>query len=112
MYNADSADWEPVIMGLSSTQLKKSKRWMTTMKNLKLVNGAGVKFTPPMFSHIYEAATIAESNDQGTWRGLEFKVHAQVTDPEVYANAKAFRDMMTTGDARAAYESVDSAAAM
>lgn len=57
---------EPVIITMSSTQLKNSRRWLTTARGLKL-NINGKLITPPMYSHIYEISTEKESNSKGTW---------------------------------------------
>lgn len=110
MFNPDTDEWEPIILALSSTQVKKSKKWMTQMKNLKL-DGSHGKFTPPMFSHVYELSTIAESNDQGTWRGISIGAPVPLAADQdgIYQRGKEFRDMVTSGGARAAYESNEEA---
>lgn len=108
MYDPETEEWDPIILALSSTQVKNSKKWMTQMKNLKL-EGANGKFTPPMFSHIYPLSTIQESNDQGSWRGVSIGqptlLNGKQTD--VYQKAKEFRDMVIGGDVKAAYESTE-----
>lgn len=105
-FNPEVNDWEPVILGMTSTQVKVSRKWMTVMKNLKM-DGANGRFTPPMYSHIYQLSTILESNDQGSWRSFVIGNPMPIEDDmaDVYHKAKDFKDMVMGGEVRAAYES-------
>lgn len=59
-----------VIIAMSSTQLKKSRRWMTMVSEKQLRHPrTGAYFTPPPFAYTYLLTTQAESNDQGDWHG-------------------------------------------
>jgi hypothetical protein len=59
-----------VVVAMSSTQLKKSRRWMTMVSEKQLRHpGTGRYFTPPPFAYKYALSTQAESNDQGDWHG-------------------------------------------
>lgn len=59
-----------VVIAMSSTQLKKSRRWMTMVGEKQLRHPAtGRYFTPPPFAYTYELTTQAESNDSGDWHG-------------------------------------------
>lgn len=59
-----------VIVAMSSTQLKKSRRWMTMVSEKQLRHPtSGKYFTPPPFAYKYVLTTQAESNDQGDWHG-------------------------------------------
>lgn len=59
-----------VVVAMSSTQLKKSRRWMTMVSEKQLRHPAtGQYFTPPPFAYMYSLSTQAESNDQGDWHG-------------------------------------------
>jgi hypothetical protein len=58
----------PAVIAMSSTQLKKSKKWMSFMSNRKIeVNS--VKRQAPMFAFSYNLSTVSESNDKGKWHG-------------------------------------------
>ena len=85
----------PCIIGLSSTQLKKAKQWINMCTSLKLTNSAGVKYTPPMFSHTYKLSSISEKNEKGSWRGWSIKVGNMVSDPVLIADAMGYAKRAT-----------------
>lgn len=91
---------EGAVMSMASTQMKKSRRWMTVMQNLKMARGDGSTFTPPMFSHKYHVTTVPESNDQGSWYGWKIAIDAQIEDANLYNAAKSFRDAILSGEAK------------
>ena len=92
--------YEPAVMSMSSTQMKKSRRWMTVMQNLKMTRGDGSSFTPPMFSHQYHVTTVPESNDKGSWFGWKIAIGDKVEDAGLYSSAKSFRDAILSGEAK------------
>ena len=55
---------------------------------------------------MYELSTIAESNDAGTWRGVSIGNPGLLggNEAHIYQRAKEFRDMVISGDTRAAYD--------
>lgn len=75
----------PVVIGLSSTQLKKAKMWLNMMMTLKLAKPDGTKYTPPMFSHTYLLSSTPEKNEKGTWRGWLIHMGKMVTDSVLIA---------------------------
>jgi len=55
-----------VVLGMKSTALKKSRRWLSTIADLKLPIGPGGGYaTPPSWAHVYEVTTVLERNKQG-----------------------------------------------
>jgi len=88
---------EPLVICMSSTQIKKSKNWMTVMQSIKVDREDGSKFTPPMFSNSYKIETVPESNDKGSWFGWKITRNGFVEDGHLYQTAKAFRDMVVSG---------------
>ena len=90
----------PAVMSMASTQMKKSRRWMTVMQNLKMARANGTQFTPPMFSHTYHVTTVPEKNDKGSWYGWKIAIGEQVTDANLYGAAKSFRDAILAGEAK------------
>lgn len=60
--------WTPIILALTSTQIKKSKKWLSEMSRAKVQGKKGL-FTPPIYTHIYHATTVLEQKDQNTWKG-------------------------------------------
>ena len=88
----------PAIMSLSSSQLKKSKKWMSMMQGMKNKNPAtGMFEIAPMFSNSYRVTTVPESNEKGSWFGYDFKLVGKVIDEGEYAEAKNFSHAIKSG---------------
>lgn len=89
--------FQPALFSLGSTQIKKSKRWLSRIQGVQMKDTAGRTFTPPSFSHIYDVRTLKESNDKGSWFGVEIDMVGPVADAELYAAARAFHDQIVSG---------------
>jgi len=94
--------WKPAIISLGSTQIKKSKRWMSLIRGIELTNTKGKVYTPPSFSHIYALTPVKEENNKGSWWGINVEVDSQVTDVNVYNAAKVFNEEVHKGTVIAA----------
>jgi hypothetical protein len=94
--------YTPAIISFSSTQIKKSKRWLTMMSSLKMPRADGSLFTPPTFSHQYAITTVPESNDKGSWFGWKIENAGVVEVASVYEAAKELRRAIMAGEAKAA----------
>jgi hypothetical protein len=111
LYEAAPGSWVPSVIGLSSTQLKHSRKWMTAMQQLKFDRADGTgKFTPPMWASMYQLGSTQESNDKGTWSGLTFARQGTPEDANVIAQAKAFREAIVSGKAEVKHEEADGSA--
>jgi hypothetical protein len=60
---ADSIEDGPMVFSLTSTGIRHSKNWMSSMVALRLENGK----KPPMFYSIWELRTVINENDEGKW---------------------------------------------
>jgi hypothetical protein len=100
--------YQPVVISLASSQIKKSRQWMARMQGVKMQRIDGTHFTPAMFSHQYKITTVPESNDKGSWFGLKVETLGAVESAELYQAAKAFRDAVSSGEVK---EQVPQAAA-
>lgn len=85
----------PIVVALTSTQLKKAKTWMSRMQALK-VEGPHGKFTPPMYSHVWVLSSMDESNDKGSWKGIKMELEGPVNSAEMFAEAKQNRETFST----------------
>ncbi len=85
----------PAIISMSSTQLKKSKRWMSLMQGLRIDNKP-----MPMFGNIFQLTTVPESNKEGDWYGWKIVHDSQVADPELYQAAKDFKEAILVGSVK------------
>jgi hypothetical protein len=97
---------EPAVITMSSTQLKKSKKWNALMQGLKLMGPKG-PFTPPMYSHVYKLTTGPESNNDGDWYGWKIENVGPVPSAELYTMAKDFSEKVRAGQVQAKYEEPD-----
>ena len=85
------------VISMTSTQLKKSRKWNSIMNGLKMTKKDGTKFTPPMFSHMYKLTTDPESNELGAWSGWHIDIYSQVPTLELYNAAKKFAKDINDG---------------
>lgn len=103
-----SGVWQPAILSLTSTQIKKSKRWMSLIQGMEMRAPNGKVFTPPSFSHTYKLSTKKEENSQGSWWGVDVVVGGPVDDADVYAKAKTFHNSVASGEVEASQPQHDS----
>lgn len=83
------AGFERAVMAMSSTQLKKSRRWLGQMMALQVKVG-DKSFTPPPFSHSYHVTTGMETKDTNSWYGWIINDPKLVDDKGIYDVAKKF----------------------
>ena len=104
-----NGSYSPALMSMTSTQLKKSRQFMSKMEALKFRRADGSMFTPPMFSHVYKVTTVPESNDKGSWFGYKIELVGKLEDPAIYSAAKEFRNAITAGEVKAQQPSTEAA---
>ena len=82
----------PVMLAMTGTQLKKSKRWNSMMASIKIKSSDGQMFTPATYSHKYKLTAVPESNDSGSWYGWNVTNLGMLTEGEtdLYSSAKEF----------------------
>lgn len=85
----EDGTFEPVLLSLTSTQIKKSKKWVTQMKNIH----------PVMSSQMWKLTTVGESKDKYTWSGIKVEHIGMVQSMAVYQAAKEFHEMVRSGKA-------------
>ena len=85
------------LIAMKSTQLKKSRKWMSMIMSRQMTGKNG-PFTPPMYSHVYSLSTHAEENSKGKWHGWEMSLDKQVGDINLYNSAKTFAESVDKGD--------------
>jgi len=99
---AQGADgsWAQAVISMTSTQLKKSRRWNSLMLSQK-VKGPSGSFTPPTYAMIYKLTTVSESNDRGSWFGYQVEKVGQVEDADIYDESKSFSTTVSRGEIEA-----------
>lgn len=108
-YNV-TAGMRPCFIPMASTQLKKSRKWLTLASGEKLKRGDGSEFTAPLFYRTYMLTTAEESNNEGEWSG--WKVERGQTLRETcdalgvdftstMTTVRDFYEMLVKGEAKA-----------
>lgn len=88
--------FERALIAMSSTQLKKSRRWLGQMMALQVKVG-DKSFTPPPFSHSYHLGSGMETKDANSWYGWLINDPTMVQDRGIYEAAKKFGQDVTAG---------------
>ena len=101
-----------VLISMSGTQLKKSRKLNTLIDGFKMTGKNG-KFTPAIFTRAYKFTTVPESNDKGDWYGFEIEPYKLTIElfedadegKALYLEAKNFSAQIRTGAAKVNVES-------
>jgi hypothetical protein len=101
MVQSKTGQWFPAVLSLTSTQIKKSKRFMSLIAGIEFKDKNGIPYTPPSFGNTYLLATVKEANDKGSWYGIEITIDEPVTDPLLYAKCKKFNEEVNAGTVKA-----------
>ena len=81
--------YDPVMIAMYSSQLKKSRRWNSIMAGQRVTSN-GKSVTPASYSHMYHLSTVPEKNSKGSWFGWRIELVGQVEDINLYRSAKEF----------------------
>lgn len=97
---------------MTSTQLKKSRRWMTLTNGERLQRSDGTEFVAPLFYRTYKLGAALESNNEGEWFGWTLardKALPELGDRwrNIKEQAIAFRESIVAGEATADLSSMD-----
>lgn len=88
------------IVSMTSTQLKKARRWVAQATGLQVKVGDKT-ITPPLFYMAYALSSLPEKNEKGEWFGWTVKPFGPVPEmengTELYLAARAFRDEIEKG---------------
>ena len=97
--------FQPAVIDMKSTQLKVSRRWKTQIAMQKIKHPkTGQMITPPLFATEWKITTVEESNDQGAWFNPSVEKVGLVGERDLMLEAKAFRDSVAAGEAKAVAE--------
>jgi hypothetical protein len=88
----EDGSFTPVMLAMTGTQLKKSKRWNSMMASIKIKGTEGQMFTPATYSHKYKLTAVPESNDSGSWYGWNITNLGMLigSEADLYNSAKEF----------------------
>lgn len=113
-YIAETAQWfglnmtagrRKCFIPMASSQLKRSRKWMTMVTNERIMRADGSDFQAPIFYRAYSLTTAEESNsegDWGVWNPARDKALPEFGDrwKEFMAEAVSFREALIAGEAR------------
>jgi hypothetical protein len=93
------------LITMTSTQLKKARKWLTQMQALTGRNKAGALYTLPMMSNVYQLRTVEERNDKGSWFGWEVSRIRQLDlgadeDKEMFEIGFGFAKAVRSGEVK------------
>jgi len=106
---ADHLEQGPIILSLTSTGIKHSKKWMTLMNTLMIPNS---KKQAPMFAGVWKIESVQNKNDDGTWYQVGDKSATCIkfknwVDKDQLEAATSFRKLLAAGEAKADWDSAD-----
>jgi hypothetical protein len=91
-------DGEPVqvVIGLTSTQLKKARAWLSMATSIKWEGPTG-KYTPPLFAHRYHLSAVPENNDKGSWYGWRVELAGRNEEPLLIEESRTIAQQSRAG---------------
>jgi hypothetical protein len=97
------------LITMTSTQLKKARKWLTQMQTLTGRTAAGNIYTLPMMSHTYRLKTVQEKNDKGAWFGWDISKTATLDmknsmEKELFHMALEFSKSVKAGEVKVKIE--------
>mgnify|MGYP003637440426 CR=1 FL=1 len=94
--------YDTALISMKSTQLKKSKKWLSMVMSRNMKDDKGVPFTPPSYAYVYSLKTVSEENSKGKWHGWDITLEQEnsgvLQDAEAYHKARAFADSIQKGE--------------
>ena len=67
LFNPNYGSIENILIAMSSTQIKRSKRWMTDMRNLRIKTKDGNYAEAPMYANRWRLCTREDVKGKDTW---------------------------------------------
>lgn len=101
LYKTAQETWEHAVLSFTSTQLKKSRQWLTTSQKYTMPNGRPY----PMFAFTYTLDKVLESNDSGNWYGYKIERNSEtpIEDDALIAKAVDTYQQIKSGIGTLAY---------
>jgi len=100
---SESGAADPVIISMTSTQIKVSKAWMSSLRGVKMQGKNGM-FSPPSYANVYRLTTTPVSNDKGSWYVWKPAHEGFVQNADIAKAAKDFHDLIEQGNVTVARE--------
>lgn len=103
----DNLQAGPIILSLTSTGIKHSRKWMTSMGNLLLPEST---LQAPMHSSTYTLSLLRNENDKGVWYQIGSGSNTAIerntwVDDKQWEAAAAAKNLLGAGDVKADFDS-------
>jgi len=102
------------FIAMTSTQLKKSRSWLTRAQSVTLQRADGSEFQAPLFYRSYILSTVPESNAEGNWFGWKIEMGPPLTELEnwkiVHKHILEFRESIDKGEVQSDKSSMEAEA--
>lgn len=103
----ETGDLTRVIIAMSSTMLKVSRKWNTLTNTVRATNPkTGEKFMPSLWYMSYRATTVPDSNDKGSWMTWKLEYNKPTLELEdgtnIYLAAREFYASIRGGSVKVA----------
>jgi len=114
----DDGNFSPAILSMSSSGIKKSKRWNSMINRLQIPHPSGKgTINPAMFWTAYKLTTTPEQNDMGSWFNWEVEMMFDAKSggilqnldqgQNIYLEAREFRKNIQSGEVKVQPDSSD-----
>lgn len=117
VYGVVEETGEMIVVAFTSTKIGVYKRFNTKLKMFQVKTPDGRKVTPPLFAHRIRVKTEKQKNNKGEFYNFKLEpADGNLSesllpgDSELYSAARACRDMVASGQAKANFESQDASA--
>ena len=110
---AEDGSFSPAILSMSSSGIKKSKRWNSMINRLQVPHPSGQgknTINPAMFWTAYNLTTTPEQNDMGSWFNWEIEMKFDANSggiiqnldqgQNIYLEAREFRKNIQSGEVK------------
>jgi len=99
------------FIAMTSTQLKKSRSWLTRAQNVMIPRADGTEFQAPLFYHSYILSTVPESNAEGAWDGWKIETGPKLTELDnwkhIHKLILEFRESIDKGEVQSDKSSLE-----
>lgn len=93
LIEGDDNEWTEAVLSMTSSKLGESRRWNSMMKQQKIDDGQGNKFTPPSFSRVYSLTTVGTQNEKGFYHVPKIEPDDWVDENDIFDQADNFYRM-------------------
>ena len=95
---------DAVMIAMKSTSLKKSRQWNMLIQTRRKQRADGSTFQPPRFLYLYKLTTLMESNAKSSYAVWDAKLEKELSNINVYNEAKAFAMSIEKGAVEVKHE--------